>query len=514
MGRGENTVLEIESAAVRGDDLSEARSRVQKHKQLVARWQSKIDRHLRANPRETAEEIQSQKVNALKGLTHSADSQRQLILAIQDATALLKEDPDPRTAHELTRIRKAALEMIALCHTGQIENQIKSRVYQFESESPDEAARNLRQAAFIGIERACLSYDISLGTKPLTHLQNGSFSEITREAKNYRRKVRLPSNLHDFGNKVEQEIKNIENTGREASVKEIARRLEVDEEKVVRVLPFAQGHYVRLDQPMKTAEGESDTIGNVIADEGSNFTEETEEEDLNKRLRDAVSSLESPLQRRIIELDFGLAGNDPVKQNDLFDGVYRDREGNLYSAESSVLRSRKKEGVEVSHRPQSELNDLFERGEMTFEPGTPESHELARAAAGITISPNEKLKSYITCKTGVPPRSGTIQEARRQALATLANDPRLQGLGLRYKGDDEIEHSQIGRAQLQQALINLGVIKKSDLSKMKAGRAYRGKESPLFSLAKKHGLIDPETGRLNSTKITELIGVDQPDPAA
>ena len=181
----------------------------------------------------------------------------------------------------------------------------------------------------------------------------------------------------------------MQNEGKAPSAEEIALTLKEPLSKVVDVMPFALSPLARLDAPV--SQDGQDSLGSLTADDRLDVADDNEKRESQQQVHNAVSSIRSPLRKRVIELYYGLANNDPVEQKDLFDGTYSDSSGKLFSAEPSVIRGRAKEGITVERKPQSELNGLFESGKLTWTAGTPESLELALVAMD-DYDPDKKIQ--------------------------------------------------------------------------------------------------------------------------
>jgi DNA-directed RNA polymerase specialized sigma subunit len=432
-----------------------------------------------------------------------------LIRIAQECTAIYeahRERPgfeDRRLAHLAKQLDQRARETFILCHTGFIEQTIARHVHQFDAESPEHALQVLRQAAWTGLDHGIDRYDFDHEAKPLTYMRNWIRAEISETTKREGRLVGLKS-AHDLGKRLQALSKQIENEGRPVTIAELAERSGESVERVAEVLPYATGSVVRLDAPVPGYESE-ETIGALTVDERQDAERSVLDEDTRAKVREAVADIGSPLHRRVIELFYGLADNETVEQKDLFDGVYRDSRNRAFSAEPSVIADRKARGEQVTQRSQKELNKLYRQGKLSFEPGTPEAHELARISSE-NYDPGQRFERLITYKTGMPPTSGTIQEAKRQAEEKMRSHPALAELAPRYRGENELENSEEARRQVRQALLRLKAISADDESKLKAGRAPSGGKSPLRELAEEHALVDPQSGRLNLAVITPLLG--------
>lgn len=506
MGRGGQEALEGAAVGRRKELSLEPREVIQRHRFFVSAWQNRIDRALRENPKDSIEEQLLLRVRALRGLTTNSDEQRKMIAAAQELGRVVeslegRNDKNSQALrHEALRLRNMAREMFTLCHYGWITQFVRKHVNAMESESDATAMEILRQEAFIEVmTKAIDMFDLKRPLKPLTYARNWVHAACTRTVE-HGGLVRLKSKRDQEGQKLEQLFKRYEDEkGRQPSLKEICEELEISEERALDILPWARGHYVRLDKPVSDEEGGS-TVGNFIVDPSFDLENSVVDANVRRKVREAVAEL-PPGYRRIIETMY-LSDYDEDKKKTLFDGVYRDKDGNAYSAQAGIIRDRAAKGEKVTKMLQSELNKKFEAGEMVFEPGTPEAHMLARIGRGDFDPATERFEGVITRETGVPPSSGTVESQMKKALALLAANDKLKDIGLRYRGDDELEHSNSARREVLKALLRKGAIREKDFERLNRVRTAAGGKSELRQLAEKHGFVDPDTGRLRLSAVT------------
>ncbi len=478
------------------------------HEQGMREWINRMLAASARNERGTQEEQESIKSRALTPLRSNDVEQRKLIKAAQDCKALIdelagREDREARALRQKAlQVRNDAQTLFTLCHAGFIEREAAKYINQMESEGKNRsgAIEPLRQAAKIGLMIGMDRFDLSYANRPLTYCSTWVGAEIQTEAE-HGRLIRLKSKSHDLGNKIEQAVKQIrDNENRQPTVTELADRFETSPEKVMSVLTIAERRHMRLDAPISgDGEGET-TFGALIVDPGQQVEGPVTNREMASKLREALSDLgeKSPFQRRVVELYFQMADNEELEQRELFDGIYRDLDtGVAYSAEDGVIRNRGRVGVDVEFRSQKELNQAFESGELVFEPGTPESHELARIVMG-DYDPAAPYERYVSAATGIPPTSGTVQEALKKGLTDLSTNDKLQGFAPRYRGENEIENSGSAADKVRHALRDMGKVTEADLRKLQSMRSVSGGKSRLRIEAEKAGLVDPQTGRLNN----------------
>lgn len=542
---------------------SEDQQRLLRHEYFVRGYQRKL--RTAVEGKQTFQEMEEAKARAMRELADKTEDQKRLIMAVQDSNQVINklirlmaiqgeqehiiDAAHEKLAKKLKRtptiseilleigkrpidfekfavgdqrmlLRQAlqlgenAREPFILCHTGYVNQYISRHVHQFDGESVEDAKTILRQAARVGLSKGMDKYDFTVQAKPLTYCKNWMRAEISAVTETEGRAIRLKSKAHDLGKNVQAAAKNLREKNKPVSVEAIAQILNEPVEKVREVFDYVTQHVVRLDAPVsQSGEGET-TVGAITAASQADKATPIADKAIKEAVKAAVASIDSPYHKRVVELCYGLTDSDHAEQKDLFDGVYRAKDGKAYSAESSVIKERAKRGERVEKRSQKELNQMFSTGAVAFEPGTPEAHELARLQSSETykadsFDPNAPFDSQITKLTGVPPTSGTIQEAKKRGERMMFNHPALSGLRPRYRGDNEIENSHQARMEIRNALVHLGVVSASQASKLKAGKETQkglGEKGLLRMLGEKYGLIEADTGRLNLSllaKITE-----------
>lgn len=518
MGRGKNCHGNQPVLATRSAANSAEVQTLKRHEWLIGRWEMRFPRS-ELSLKTSLVDQNAAKARALSDLTKNTKDQKALISVAQDAKRIMQETANQsgRKAEALHAYAKSvndrARAIFFLCHTGYIEQQIRRKAHMLRGEDTEHALEVLRGAAWKGADKGVDKYSPDEGANPLTYIKNWINAELgdAIEAEGGEGGVRLKSKANDLGKKVQAMAKEIENDGRQVTIAEIADRIGTDAERVAEVLPFAVGHMTRMDAPVKTDDGSSASMGALILDPAQEVSAPVLDADMRERVRQAVSEIKSPFQRRIIEL-FHLE-EEAREQKDLFDGVYRDSEGRAFSAEPSVIADRKRRGIEVIKASQRDLNRMFREGELTWEPGTPEAHELSRVVMP-DYDPSAKFEDFITRETGVPPTSGTIQEAKRFAEEEMRKNPVLNGLQPRYRGEDELENSEAARDEVRRALHRRGIIDDAEAQKLMAGRAAGGGKSKLRVLAEENDLVDRTSGRLKLANIAPLLVEDESEDLA
>lgn len=508
MGRGERKGA---TTIARRNNSDEAK-KLRRQEAFVATLRSQVDRRLSELPEGASfEEKENMRAKALKhlGSKSGMPTQKMLIRIAQSCSEMIEEADDSTPEgqaliHQAQRVGGEARELFITIHSGFMRQFCSRYQHQLEGESGNDAVDTLMQYARIGMNKAIDRYKFDQGANPLTYSRQWIRAEVGEGIAQEGRSIRLKAKAHDLGKKVQAAAKDIKDDGRQPTAAEIAQKLKEPVSKVLDVMPYVTNPMVRLDAPV--ASDGDDSLGSIIPDDRLDIESPIEDSDASAQVHEAVKSIKSPLRRRVIELYYGLANNEAVEQKDLFDGTYCDpKTKKLYSAEPSVIRDRAKRGVTVERKPQSELNRLFEDGKLEWQAGTPESLELALVAMP-GYDPDNEIKGAITHLTGVPPTSGSIQEAKKRAEWEMAENPRLRELKPRYRGQDELENSLQSRKEVRQALVKMGKLTPSQAERTKVGKGNASKKGELRLLAEKHGLVDIATGRVDRERLEEIIG--------
>jgi RNA polymerase primary sigma factor len=163
---------------------------------------------------------------------------------------------------------------------------------------------DLVQEGNTGLLRAVEKFEYRRGFKFSTYATWWIRQAVGRAVANQARTIRIPVHQLDLVNRLGRaERRLIQNLGREATLDELAKELEIDVEQVRDLKRIAQ-EPTSLERPVGE-EGDS-TLEDFVADEGTVEPEEaTEATLLREQVATALAAL-TPRERRIIELRFGI----------------------------------------------------------------------------------------------------------------------------------------------------------------------------------------------------------------
>ncbi|MBO5525953.1 MAG: sigma-70 family RNA polymerase sigma factor [Clostridia bacterium] len=144
---------------------------------------------------------------------------------------------------------------------------------------------DLFQVASEALLKGIDSFDPDLGVQFATFITPTITGKIKNYFRDYSRLVKVPRKLSELSAEIRKENeKALSETGKKPSVGELATRLGVNEEEIVRAMEISS--HVSLDQETRGEDDEGTPLYNVIADRRDAFEEFDQKESLRAAMAD------------------------------------------------------------------------------------------------------------------------------------------------------------------------------------------------------------------------------------
>ena len=168
------------------------------------------------------------------------------------------------------------------------------------------------QEGCIGLLTAIERFNHHKGYKFSTYATWWVRQAITRALADQARTIRIPVHMIDKLNALRRKTEELERDGHRATHEEIAQAMDLNVKDVQWMKSLNRQIPASLDEPLNTGEPTNSTMAEFIPDRNPSTEEKAVARRFSEQIEQTLSDTVTPREKLILEMRFGLNGNDPM----------------------------------------------------------------------------------------------------------------------------------------------------------------------------------------------------------